>query len=65
MSQAPHTSVLLNEVMAALRPAPGDLIIDGTFGAGGYSRAFLAAGARVIAFDRDPTVARFAEGLPA
>jgi 16S rRNA (cytosine1402-N4)-methyltransferase len=63
MSQAPHVSVLLDEVMAAVRPAPGDLVVDGTFGAGGYSRAFLAAGAKVVAFDRDPSVARFAEGL--
>lgn len=60
---APHTSVLLNEVVKALEPAPGKLIVDGTFGAGGYSRAFLAAGARVVAFDRDPSARRFAEGL--
>ncbi|HEY9233606.1 MULTISPECIES: 16S rRNA (cytosine(1402)-N(4))-methyltransferase RsmH [Phenylobacterium] len=60
---APHTSVLLDEVLAALEPAPGKLIVDGTFGAGGYSRAFLAAGASVVAFDRDPTARRFAEGL--
>lgn len=60
---APHVSVLLAEVMEALEPAPGKTIIDGTFGAGGYSRAFLAAGAAVIAFDRDPSAARFAQGL--
>ena len=60
---APHTSVLLAEVVAALEPGPGKLIVDGTFGAGGYSRAFLAAGARVVAFDRDPSARRFAEGL--
>jgi len=60
---APHTPVMLAEVLAALTPAPGMLLIDGTFGAGGYSRAFLAAGARVIAFDRDPTAARFADAL--
>jgi 16S rRNA (cytosine1402-N4)-methyltransferase len=39
--------------------------VDGTFGAGGYSRALLERGASVIAFDRDPTVARFAEALAA
>jgi 16S rRNA (cytosine1402-N4)-methyltransferase len=50
-------------VTAALRPAPGLILVDATFGAGGYSRAFLAAGAAVIAFDRDPTAARFAEPL--
>ena len=60
---APHTSVLLAEVVAALEPGPGKLIVDGTFGAGGYSRAFLAAGACVVAFDRDPSARRFAEGL--
>ncbi|WP_374576008.1 16S rRNA (cytosine(1402)-N(4))-methyltransferase RsmH [Phenylobacterium sp.] len=61
----PHVSVLLGDVVRALEPAPGKLIIDGTFGAGGYTRAFLAAGADVVAFDRDPTARRFAEGLEA
>ena len=60
---APHTSVLLDDVLRELRPGPGKLIVDGTFGAGGYSRAFLAAGADVVAFDRDPSARRFAEGL--
>lgn len=61
----PHVPVLLNEVVDALAPAPGQQIVDGTFGAGGYTRAILATGAAVIAFDRDPTVTRFAEDLPA
>jgi len=52
---ARHIPVLLGEVLSALRPAPGETIIDGTFGAGGYTRAILAAGASVIAIDRDPT----------
>ena len=60
---APHAPVLINEVAEAIDPAPGKLIVDGTFGAGGYTRAFLARGARVLAFDRDPTARRFAEGL--
>lgn len=51
---APHIPVLLAEVVAALAPHPGAVIIDGTFGAGGYTRALLAAGATVHAFDRDP-----------
>lgn len=51
---APHIPVLLNEVIAALDPRPGDVMIDATFGAGGYSRALLDAGATVHAFDRDP-----------
>jgi 16S rRNA (cytosine1402-N4)-methyltransferase len=63
MSDTAHISVLLNEVVRAIEPAPGKLIIDATFGAGGYSRAFLDAGAEVVAFDRDPTAARFAEPL--
>jgi 16S rRNA (cytosine1402-N4)-methyltransferase len=51
---APHGPVLLDEVIAGLAPQPGETHVDGTFGAGGYTRALLAAGANVIAFDRDP-----------
>lgn len=51
---APHIPVLLAEVVEALAIQPGDIIIDATFGAGGYTRAFLDAGATVHAFDRDP-----------
>lgn len=51
---APHVPVLLDEVIAALYPAPGERHVDGTYGAGGYTRAILAKGAEVIAFDRDP-----------
>jgi len=50
----PHIPVLLDEVLAGLSPAPGETHVDGTFGAGGYTRAILRSGARVIAFDRDP-----------
>jgi 16S rRNA (cytosine1402-N4)-methyltransferase len=57
---APHVSVLLDEVVAALAAGPGDIVVDGTFGAGGYTRAILATGASVVAFDRDPSVQRFA-----
>ena len=63
MSEAPHVSVLLGEVIGALEPAAGKTIVDGTFGAGGYSRAFLETGADVVAFDRDPSAARFAGPL--
>jgi 16S rRNA (cytosine1402-N4)-methyltransferase len=65
VSQAPHTPVLLPEVLEALQPAPDKTIVDGTFGAGGYSRAFLERGARVVGFDRDPYATRFAKGLDA
>jgi 16S rRNA (cytosine1402-N4)-methyltransferase len=51
---APHIPVLLDEVVEALAPRPGDVIVDATFGAGGYTRALLSAGATVHAFDRDP-----------
>ena len=51
---APHTPVLLDAVMAAMQVGEGDVVIDATFGAGGYSQALLAAGARVHGFDRDP-----------
>ena len=52
---APHVPVLVNEVIAALAIREGDTAVDGTFGAGGYTRAMLGAGAgRVIGFDRDP-----------
>ena len=60
-----HIPVLLDAVIDALGDIDGRTIIDATFGAGGYSRAFLMRGARVIAFDRDPNVAADAESLAA
>lgn len=51
---APHNPVLLSEVIDALAITPGEMHVDGTFGAGGYSKAMIAAGAIVHAFDRDP-----------
>lgn len=54
-SDAPHVPVLINEVVTGLAVVPGETLVDGTFGAGGYTRALLGAGAgRVIGFDRDP-----------
>jgi 16S rRNA (cytosine1402-N4)-methyltransferase len=54
-ARAPHRPVLVDEVIAGLAVQPGETHVDGTFGAGGYTRALLGAGAgRVIAFDRDP-----------
>jgi 16S rRNA (cytosine1402-N4)-methyltransferase len=49
-----HVPVLLDEVIEALAIRPGERHVDGTFGGGGYTRAMLAKGARVFAFDRDP-----------
>ena len=55
-SPAPHVPVLLDAVCEAIAPIAGKVIVDGTFGAGGYTRAFIDAGAKaVIAIDRDPT----------
>jgi 16S rRNA (cytosine1402-N4)-methyltransferase len=52
---APHVPVLVSNVIAALALSGGETVVDGTFGAGGYTRAMLSAGAgRVIGFDRDP-----------
>jgi len=62
---APHVPVLLAEVLDALQPLAGARIVDGTFGAGGYSRALLEAGASVVAIDRDPSVAPHVERLTA
>lgn len=51
-----HIPVLLDSVLNALGDISGKTVVDCTFGAGGYSRAFLKAGANVIAFDRDSNV---------
>jgi 16S rRNA (cytosine1402-N4)-methyltransferase len=51
---ARHIPVMLSEVLAALEPEDGEVIIDGTFGAGGYSQAILErADCKIIAIDRD------------
>ncbi len=54
-----HIPVLLGAVLDALGDIQGKTIVDCTFGAGGYSRAFLERGANVIAFDRDPNALRY------
>lgn len=54
-----HVPVLVEAVVEALSPHDDALYVDGTFGAGGYSRALLAAAkCRVIAIDRDPEAVR-------
>jgi len=60
--QASHIPVLLHEVLEYLSPR-GGIFVDGTFGAGGYTREILEATPKnkVIAFDRDPTTQKTAE----
>ena len=61
---ARHIPVLLDEVVAALKPGDGEIFIDGTFGAGGYTTAILdAADTRVIAIDQDPDALSNGAGL--
>jgi len=61
-----HIPVLLEEVIAGLAVAEGETHVDGTFGAGGYTRAIIEKGAaRVFAFDRDPDAIREGEELAA
>ena len=55
MKKPPHIPVLLKEVMEQISPKDGGIYVDGTFGAGGYTRAALqAADCKVYAIDRDP-----------
>ena len=61
----PHLPVMLAEVLARLAPKPGEIHVDGTFGAGGYTGAVLDTGASVIAIDRDPTAIAAGAGLVA
>lgn len=59
-----HSPVMLAEVLEAMKPKGGEIYVDGTFGAGGYSRALLeSARCTVYAIDRDPNVAVTAKKL--
>lgn len=59
-----HKPVMLDDMLDWLAPKDDGVYIDGTFGAGGYSRAILrAADCQVYAIDRDPTTRAFAEKL--
>ena len=61
-----HAPVMLAEMLEQLAPKDGDMIIDGTFGQGGYSDAILArAHCSVLGFDRDPYAAAAGQGLAA
>ena len=64
MTARPHIPVMLDEVIAAVAPAPGETYLDGTFGFGGYTQALLeAADCSVVALDRDPSVRPRADEL--
>ena len=63
-TETDHVPVLADEVLTALAPRPGQTIVDCTFGAGGHSTllaARLRGDGKLIAIDRDPTVAPFFE----
>ena len=60
----PHAPVMLAEVLEALDVADGEVYVDGTFGAGGYSRAILdSADCHVYAIDRDPSARKRADDM--
>ena len=59
-----HFPVMLPEVLQAINPQDGDVIVDGTFGAGGYSEAFLErSDCTVVAIDQDPNAITRAKEL--
>src|SRR5207249_2229914 len=65
-TETDHVPVLADEVLATLAPRPGETIVDCTFGAGGHSTllaARLRGDGKLIAIDRDPTVAPYFERL--
>jgi 16S rRNA (cytosine1402-N4)-methyltransferase len=64
MSQAlAHVPVMLEACLSALAVKPNHWFVDGTFGAGGHSRAILSRGGCVLALDRDPWVSTLAADL--
>lgn len=65
-AEAGHLPVMLAEVLAALKPADGDVIVDGTFGGGGYTQAILkSARCTVLGIDRDLDAIMRAEKMAA
>jgi 16S rRNA (cytosine1402-N4)-methyltransferase len=63
-TESDHIPVLADEVIATLAPLPGETVVDCTFGAGGHASlltARLQGEGKLIAIDRDPSVAPFFE----
>ncbi len=61
-----HKPVMLDEVLDWLAPRDGDILVDGTFGGGGYSRAILAAAeCTLLGIDRDLDAIARAEAMAA
>ena len=58
-----HIPVMLDQCLKELKLEPGGWYIDGTFGAGGHTRAMLARGVKVLAIDRDFLTQSLAEEL--
>ncbi|MDA1212916.1 MAG: 16S rRNA (cytosine(1402)-N(4))-methyltransferase RsmH [Planctomycetota bacterium] len=61
-----HIPVMLSEVLALLAPQPGEIVVDGTVGAGGHSREIIkktGEPGRLIAVDRDPMMLKIARSV--
>lgn len=63
VSTAPHVPVMLERCLDALAIVPDEWLIDGTFGAGGHTRALLARGAKVLGIDQDPRALAHVDAL--
>jgi len=69
MDGSVHVSVMLGEIVEWLRPRPGGVLVDGTLGGGGHTRALaelVQPGGVVISLDRDPAAVEAASrNIPA
>lgn len=65
IQKAPHVPVMVNEVLEYLKPSPGNVYVDMTFGSGGHSTKILelSPGIKIFALDRDPVAHELAQEL--